>query len=130
MSSAALVSVLIVSTLIFSIAVAVCTGALTFTFIPYEQVSLSKFVWGPNNAYCQFTVENTGTANLSILAIRINGVAPKSISPSLMVPCALDKGASVVFTLTPADSLIHGDFYQFSVITTKGNSFSCSIRAV
>jgi hypothetical protein len=128
-SSAALVFVLIVATLIFTIAAATCAGALTFTFIAYEQVSLSKFVWEPNNACCQFTVENTGTANLSILAIRINGVAPKSVNPSLMVPYALDKGASIVFTLTPADNLIHEDSYQFSVITTKGNSFSCCVKS-
>jgi len=128
-SSGAIVFGLIVATLIFSVAAAACAGALTFTFIAYEQVSLSKFVWGPKNAYCQFTVENTGTANLSILAVRINGIAPKSVNPSLMTPYALDRGASIVFILTSADNFTHGDSYQFSVITTKGNSFSCCVKS-
>jgi len=128
-SSTALVSVLVIGVLIFSFAVAVSSGALTLAFIAYEHVSLTNFTWGPNNAYCQVTVENTGTADLSILAVRINGVAPKSVDPSLMVPYALDKGASVVFTLTMSGFFTRGSSYEFEVITTKGNSFSCCVTA-
>ena len=128
-SPVTVVTVLVVAMLIASIAAAACVGALTFTFIAFEHVSLTNFVWGPNNAFCQVTVENTGTASLSILAVRINGVAPKSVDPSLMSPYALDKGTSVVLTLTPADCFTHGGSYQFAVITTKGNSFNLCVKA-
>jgi hypothetical protein len=128
-SPVTVVTALVVAMLIVPIVAAACAGALTFTFIAFEHVSLTNFVWGPNNAYCQVTVENTGTANLSILAVRINGAVPKSVDPSLMSPCALDKDASVVFTLTSADGFVHGGSYQFTVITTKGNSFSLSVKA-
>lgn len=128
-SPATVVSVLVAATLIGSIAAALCAGALTFTFVKFEHVSLTNFAWGPNNAYCQVTVENSGTANLSILAVRINGTVPKNVDPSLLSPYALDKDASVVFTLTPADGFTHGDSYQFTVVTTKGNNFSLSVKA-
>ena len=128
-SPATVVSVLVAATLIGSIAAALCAGALTFNFVKFEHLSLTNFAWGPNNAYCQVTVENTGTTNLSILAIRINGSVPKNVDPSLMSPYALDKDASVVFTLTPADCFTRGGSYQFTVITTKGNSFNLCVNA-
>ncbi len=127
-SSVAIVSVLIVGTLIFSVAAAVGTGLLTFTFLPYEKATLTDFAWGSNYAYCQITVKNVGTASLSILIVKINGVAPKSVEPTLMTPFALDKDASVVFTLTPVGSLTHGSTYEFTVVTTKGNGFSSSFK--
>jgi flagellin-like protein len=115
--------ILIAVTVAVSIAVAAWMGALTLTFMTTEQITFTVFVWGANNANAQITVKNTGTSDLSIQAVRIDGAAPASVDPSLTPPYVLSKGNSVTFTLTRAGGFISGTSYEFEVLTSKGNIF-------
>jgi len=115
--------ILIAVTVAVSIAVAAWMGALTFTFMGTEQITFTNFVWGTNNTNCLVTVRNTGTSDLSIQAVRIDGVAPATISPSVTTPYLLTKGSSVTFTLTRTGGFASGTVYRFEVLTSKGNIF-------
>jgi len=115
--------ILIAVTVAVSMAVAAWMGALTFTFMGTEQITYTNFVWGPNNTNCQVTIRNTGTSDLSIQAVRIDGAAPATCDPSVATPKVLTKGTSVTFTLTRAGGFASGTTYRFEVVTSKGNIF-------
>ncbi len=115
--------ILIAVTVAVSIAVAAWMGALTFTFMATEQVTFTNFTWGPANGYALVTVKNTGTSDLSISAVKVDGATPASISPSLATPYLLSKGSDQVFNVTRTGGFISGISYEFTVTTSKGNSF-------
>jgi flagellin-like protein len=115
--------ILIAVTVAVSIAVAAWMGALTFTFMATEQITFTNFVWGTNNANAVITVKNTGTSDLSISALKIDGAAPASINPALGSPYLLAKGNSVAFNATRTSGFVSGVSYEFTVTTSKGNSF-------
>jgi len=114
--------ILIAVTVAVSIAVAAWMGALTFTFMATEQVTFTNFTWGTGNANAAVTVKNTGTSDLSIAAVKIDGADPATNDQTL--PYLLTKGSSVTFTLTRASpGFVSGISYEFTVTTSKGNSF-------
>lgn len=115
--------ILVAATVAVSIAAAAWMGAITFSFMKTEQVTFTNFVWGASNANVQVTLKNSGSSDLSIQAIRINGVSPASASPSLATPYLLPKGSSVTFTLTRTGGFNSGTSYEFVVVTSKGNLF-------
>jgi len=95
----------------------------SFIFIATEQVTFTNFSWGANNAYAVITVKNTGTSDLSISAVKIDGAAPATITPSLASPYLLAKGTSMTFNMTRTGGFTSGVSYEFTVTTSKGNSF-------
>ncbi len=120
--------ILIAVAVAVSMAVAAWMGALTFTFMETEQITFTNFVWGPNNTNCEVTIQNTGTSDLSIQSVRIDGAAPATVDPSVAIPYLLAKGSSVTFTLTRTGGFISGTTYEFEVLTSKGNIFGPSAR--
>ena len=120
--------ILIAVTVAVSIAVAAWMGALTFTFMQTEQITFTDYSWGSGNAYFQLTVKNTGTADLSIQDVRIDGASPASIDPSLGTAQPLAKGDTVTFNVTRTDGFTSGVSYEFTVITAKGNTFGPYIK--
>jgi flagellin-like protein len=115
--------ILIAVTVAVSIAVAAWMGALTFTFMATEQITFTNFTWGAANANAALTVKNTGTSDLSIAAVKIDGSDPASNDQSASMPYLLPKGSSVTFTLTRTGGFVSGISYEFTVTTSKGNSF-------
>jgi flagellin-like protein len=119
--------ILIAVTVAVSIAVAAWMGALSFNFMGTEQLSYTNYAWGTSNAYMNFTVKNTGSSDLSIQEVRVDGNTPDGLSPALTTPHLLAKGSSVTFMVT--DTFSSGIQYEFTTITAKGNIFGPYIKA-
>jgi flagellin-like protein len=124
--------ILIAVTVAVSIAVAAWMGALTFTFTQTEQLTFTNYQWDTNDAWFVVTVKNTGSGDLSIQEVRIDGVAPATTKYSttgsapwttLSTAILVAKGTSVSFNLTRTGGFSHGVSYEFTVITAKGNTF-------
>jgi flagellin-like protein len=114
--------ILIAVTVAVSIAVAAWMGALTFSFMGTEQLTISTLTWtGPNTGFT-LKVDNAGTKDVTISQIQVNygttGVT--SVTPSL--PLALK--ASATTTLTVAFAYINGTSYDISVVTSSGYKFT------
>jgi len=119
--------ILIAVTVAVSIAVAAWMGALSFNFMGTEQLSFTNYTWGTNDANINITVRNSGSSDLSIQEVRIDGNTPTGVvTPSLATPYPLIKGNSVTLNITSTYS--PGVQYEFTVITTKGNIFGPYIK--
>ncbi len=97
-----------------------------FSFMGTEQMTYTNYVWAANNAHMNFTVRNTGSSDLSIQAVRVDGNTPTGLSPALTTPYLLAKGSSVTFMVT--HSFSSGIQYEFTTITSKGNIFGPLIK--
>ena len=129
--------ILIAVTVAVSIAVAAWMGALTFTFMSTEQITYTNYLWdntGSTVDWFVFTVKNTGSSDLSIQDVRVDGIAPLSASystqtstpytwTSFTTSYLLTKGSSVSFNVTRTGNFAHGTNYEFTVSSTKGNIF-------
>ena len=118
--------ILIAVTVAVSIAVAAWMGALTFTFMSTEQITFTNYQWGANDAYFLLTIKNTGSSDLTIQEVRIDGATPASNNVSL--PHTLTKGSTITFNLTRTDGFTSGVSYEFTVITAKGNTFGPYVK--
>jgi flagellin-like protein len=120
--------ILIAVTVAVSIAVAAWMGALSFNLMGTEQMAFTNYVWGANITSIAITVKNTGSSDLAIQDVRLDGNSvPNSLTN--LVPYSLPKGANVTITVTPTDPLFdHGVQYEFTVITAKGNTFGPYIK--
>jgi flagellin-like protein len=128
--------ILIAVTVAVSIAVAAWMGALTFTFMSTEQLTYTNYQWGAADAWFFFTVKNTGSTDLTISDVRIDGNSPATLkySTSTSAPytwitnlpstgLAVAKGTVASFNLTRTGSFTSGVGYSFTTITAKGNTF-------
>jgi flagellin-like protein len=127
--------ILIAVTVAVSIAVAAWMGALTFTFMSTEQLIYTNRQWSPstaNGGWFIFTVKNTGSSDLSLSDVRIDGYSPASpirynttltTWSTFSPPLALPKGSSARFNVTRNGGFSSGVGYSFTVITAKGNTF-------
>ena len=122
--------ILIAVTVAVSIAVAAWMGALTFTFMQTEQITYTGYQWASPGTttvpYIQITVKNTGTSDLSIAEVRVDGVAATGTGQTM--PYALTKGDSVTFTVTKTGNFTRGTTYEFMVLTSKGNQFGPYVK--
>jgi flagellin-like protein len=124
--------ILIAVTVAVSIAVAAWMGALTLNLTNTEQLTFTNSQWQTNDAWFTFTVKNTGSTDLSIQEVRIDQIAPATITYSITgsapwtafsAPLSVAKGTSISFNVTRTGSFSHGVSYQFTVLTAKGNTF-------
>lgn len=116
--------ILIAVTVAVSIAVAAWMGALSFNFMGTEQMTFTNSVIGTANA--NITVRNTGSSDLSIQEVRVDGIT--ATTNMTTIPLPLLKGGSVMIIVRQAMS--PGVQYEFTVITAKGNTFGPLIKTV
>jgi len=112
--------ILIAVTVAVSIAVAAWMGALTFTFMGYERLAITKVTWTPNSGF-SIIVNNTGTKDLTIDHVEMN-YARLSSGVSPQTPLSLATGKSVTFTVTYAYT--NGTGYDVSVVTSSAYKFT------
>ncbi len=102
----------------------------TMNFTQTEQVTFTGYSWGtPGTATVPtftFTVKNTGSADLTISEVRVDGMAVSYCNGSF--PIGITKGTSAQFVLTPPSGFTRGTSYEFSVTTTKGNVFGPYVK--
>ena len=116
--------ILIAVTVAVSIAVAAWMGALTFTFMQTEELAFTAYTWDSTvspPAYIEITVKNTGSADITLANVRVNGQDATWTGTT-----ALAAGTSSV--LTVSHSYSSGVKYEFTVVTAKGNTFGPYIR--
>jgi len=119
--------ILIAVTVAVSIAVAAWMGALTFSFMGTEQLTLSKITWTSTTwttRYFTITVNNTGTKDATINQILVNyaGVPSTSVIPQ---PPFILKATVVTSTLIKVFyAYTNGTNYDISVVTSDGYKFT------
>ena len=123
--------ILIAVTVAVSIAVAAWMGALTFSFMGTEQVTVQRISWtwptGGTGRTFAITVNNTGTKDVTISQILVNyaGVTGTSITPALpyiLKATGTTAQKSVIFTVTYDYS--NGTNYDISVVTSDNYKFT------
>jgi flagellin-like protein len=122
--------ILIAVTVAVSIAVAAWMGALTFTFMGTEQLTISKIRWSAGNTQFIITVNNTGTKDITINQILVNyaGVTG-AISPTLpYILKATGTSAQKSVTLTVTYTYSNGTNYDISVVSSSGYKFTNTFR--
>jgi flagellin-like protein len=117
--------ILIAVTVAVSIAVAAWMGALTFSFMGTEQLTVQKIVWSTTgNTGFTLYVNNTGTKSASVTQILVNYVSQPVSSPAL--PCTMKTGKNQAFGVT--FSWTNGTSYDISVVTSDGYKFTNSFQ--
>ena len=123
--------ILIAVTVAVSIAVAAWMGALSFGFMGTEQLTFTGYEWAsPGDTtvpWITITVKNTGSADLSIAEIRVDGTT-SGVTVDKSLPYSLPKGQSVTFNITITGGFTRGTAYEFTVLTSKGNLFGPYIK--
>jgi len=78
-------------------------------------LTYESYAWGPNIAYCNITVKNTQSPDLTITQVEVDNTAVTPNTPTL--PYTLTKDSSVTIKVTSTFS--SGTQYYFSVTTAK-----------
>jgi hypothetical protein len=93
-------------------------GLNNITFMKTEQLTILSVTWETNSAI--FTVQNTGTLTLTVVAVQINGVNA-TMSPSSVT---LDVDAQTTITVSKTGGFTSGMRYQFAFVTASDFKFS------
>ena len=117
--------ILIAVTVAVSIAVAAWMGALTFSFMGVERLTISKIVWSwatPTARAFVINVNNTGTKDLTINQILVNyaGVNGTAVLPTLPLILKATEGTSLTVTYL----YTNGTNYDISVATASNYKFT------
>ncbi|MDH5266768.1 MAG: hypothetical protein OEW62_03715 [Candidatus Bathyarchaeota archaeon] len=88
-----------------------------WTIIPTEELKIVGLAWNDDNA--SFTVINTGTADLTIVEVRVNDEYA-TMNPSSVT---LSSGNQATVRVTRTGGFISGVTYEFRFITAKGNQY-------
>jgi len=113
--------ILIAVTVAVSIAVAAWMGALTFSFMGTEQLTISTLTWTSNTAFT-LNITNSGTKDVTITQIQVNYGTTDVTQPGGL-PLAL-KASATTATLTVAFVYVNGTSYDISVVTSSGYKFT------
>ena len=112
--------ILIAVTVAVSIAVAAWMGALTFTFMGTEELTIATLTWTYPDTF-SINVQNSGTRDVTITQIQVNyattGVTQPVGLPAQLVAAA-NTDLSVTFTYT------NGTSYDISIVTSSGYKFT------
>ena len=113
--------ILIAVTVAVSIAVAAWMGALTFTWMGTEELTIATLTWTPNTAFT-IKVDNTGTRDLTITQIQVNygttGVTQPTNLPLQLAAAGTTTFTDVLFAYT------NGTSYDISIVTSSGYKFT------
>lgn len=114
--------ILIAVTVAVSIAVAAWMGALTFTFMGTEELTIATLTWTGPNAGFTLNVDNSGTRDVTITQIQVNygttGVAVTDPALPHQLVAAANTDVDVTFVYT------NGTSYDISVVTSSGYKFT------
>jgi len=117
--------ILIAVTVAVSIAVAAWMGALTFSFMGTEQLTISKMTWVWNDVSTSRTfkinVNNTGTKDLTINQVLVN-YGSTGVTQPTSLPYILKSSQGVELTVTYAYT--NGTNYDISVATASNYKFT------
>ncbi|MDH5482394.1 MAG: hypothetical protein OEY22_05905 [Candidatus Bathyarchaeota archaeon] len=117
--------ILIAVTVAVSIAVAAWMGALTFTFMGTEQLTISKMTWNWNDTPTLRTftimINNTGTKDVTIQQVLVN-YGTLGVTQPTNLPLVLLSGTGTSLTVTYAYT--NGTNYDISVASSSGYKYT------
>lgn len=115
--------ILIAVTVAVSIAVAAWMGALSFSFMGTEQLTISKLYWNTSGNGFNMTVTNSGTKDVTISQIQVNyGTTGMGEQPdNIPLPLKTGTSANVTVLIFPYTS---GTAYDISAVTASGYKFT------
>ena len=114
--------ILIAVTVAVSIAVAAWMGALTFSFMGTEQLTIPQLTWTASNAGFTLNITNSGTKDVTITQIQVNYGTTGVTQPGGL-PLAL-KAAASAENLAVTFEYVNGTSYDISVVTSSGYKFT------
>jgi len=119
--------ILIAVTVAVSIAVAAWMGALTFTFMKTEALEVVGYSWSTSSppTYIDLSLKNTGTADITMNAIRVNGATSGVTHNATSVVWKPGDNKLVRVSYSYAS----GTTYEFLFLTSSGKQFSYIQRA-
>ena len=115
--------ILIAVTVAVSIAVAAWMGALTFSFMGTEQLTISKLTWTGLMTGFSINVTNSGTKDVTMTQIQVN-YGTSGVNQTSDLPMMLKAGHSVATLLTVTYTYTNGTGYDISVVTSSGYKFT------
>ena len=115
--------ILIAVTVAVSIAVAAWMGALTFSFMGTEQLTIPTLTWTVGMTGFSINVTNSGTKDVTIAQIQVNYGTLGVKQPSGL-PMVLKSGHSLATLLEVEYTYKNGTGYDISVVTSSGYKFT------
>jgi flagellin-like protein len=112
--------ILIAVTVAVSIAVAAWMGALSFSFMGTEQVTIPKLTWNPMTGF-SINMTNSGTKDVTISQIQVN-YGTTGVTEPTGLPIQLRTGTSVLVTV--GFTYVNGTAYDISAVTSSGYKFT------
>ncbi len=114
--------ILIAVTVAVSIAVAAWMGALSFSFMGTEQLTLSKLNWSGSNDGFVLNVTNSGTKDLTITQVQVNyaAVNASGLPMTLKTTSGINSAPLTVTNF----AYVNGTSYDISVVTANGYKFT------
>jgi flagellin-like protein len=110
--------ILIAVTVAVSIAVAAWMGALTFSFMGTEELTIDTLTWAPNTGF-SLKIDNVGTKEVTITQIQVN-YGTTTVTQTLPIQLVSDSTVTLDVTYTYKN----GSSYDVSVVTQSGYKFT------
>ncbi len=87
-----------------------------------EDLRYVDWAWGPSNEYCNITVRNTGSTDVTIVqVVQVEIDNTKETLDAPVLPYTLTKDSSV--TIKATSTFNSGTEYFLMIITARGNQF-------
>ena len=118
--SPAVASIILLAVAIaISLATVAWINGLTTTYSQIEELYATNHQWGPNGAYVDITLQNTGTANVKLSSVTVNSQPATAIY--IVGSSQIGTGESAVVRIS--NTFVVGASYQFTFRTTRGTRF-------
>jgi flagellin-like protein len=113
--------ILIAVTVAVSIAVAAWMGSLTIGFMETSELTVTQMTFDTTANNITLTITNSGTSDVSVVNIKVNGNSIASSSPVLPATyIAGQTGATLEITYTGGSGIVAGSKYSVSMFANDG----------
>jgi flagellin-like protein len=115
--------ILIAVTVAVSIAVAAWMGALTFTFMKTESLTVSNMAFTGSGANITLTVKNPGTSKVTVAEVKVNDVVKSTASGSTLVYEAGDGTSTpkyIYIVMGTGTPWVSGNSYKVTLLSSSG----------
>jgi len=102
-------------------------SSLSTSYMQIEELHATNHQWGPNGAYVDITLRNTGTQSVRLSSVSVNSQPTVSVN-YIVGSSQINTGESAVARIS--NTFVPGTTYQFTFQSTKGTRFFYLATAV
>ena len=102
-------------------------SSLSTSYMQIEELHATNHQWGPNGAYVDITLRNTGTQSVRLSSVSVNSQLAVSVN-YIVGSSQINTGESAVARIS--NTFVPGTTYQFTFQSTKGTRFFYLATAV